>query len=59
MHVIGPVDCFGVQLSFSSEHPGITQVILCDGSVTAIDEDINLDVWEAMGTRSEKFRILQ
>jgi hypothetical protein len=59
MHVIGPVDCFGVQLSFSSEHPGITQVVLCDGSVTAIDEDINLDVWETMGTRSEKFRILQ
>jgi prepilin-type N-terminal cleavage/methylation domain-containing protein len=57
-HIVGPEDCDGVQLSFSSDHPGITQVVMCDGSVQTIEEDINLDVWERMGTRSEKYVIL-
>jgi prepilin-type N-terminal cleavage/methylation domain-containing protein len=57
-HIVGPVDCDGVQLSFSSDHPGIAQVIMCDASVQSIEEDINLDVWERMGTRAEKYVIL-
>jgi prepilin-type N-terminal cleavage/methylation domain-containing protein len=55
MHVVGPQDCDGLQVSFSSDHPGITQVVMCDGSVQQIEEDINLDIWERMGTRSERF----
>ncbi|MCI0334737.1 MAG: DUF1559 domain-containing protein [Planctomycetes bacterium] len=55
MHVVGPQDCFGLQLSFSSDHPGITQVGMCDGSVQVIQEDIDLDTFERMGTRSEKW----
>jgi prepilin-type N-terminal cleavage/methylation domain-containing protein len=57
-HVIGPQDCDGLQLSFSSDHPGITQVVMCDGSVQVIQENINLDVWERMGTRNEKYVVL-
>jgi hypothetical protein len=59
MHVVGPIDCEGLQLSFSSEHPGIVQVGMCDGSVNVIQEDIDLDIWEQMGTRSNKYVMLQ
>jgi prepilin-type N-terminal cleavage/methylation domain-containing protein len=55
MHVVGPIDCEGMQLSFSSEHPGIVQVGMCDGSVQTVQEDIDLDIYEQMGTRSRKF----
>jgi prepilin-type N-terminal cleavage/methylation domain-containing protein len=54
-HVIGPLDCEGLQLSFSSEHPGITQVVMCDGSVQTVDENIDSNIWQDMGTRSDKF----
>jgi prepilin-type processing-associated H-X9-DG protein len=54
-HVVGCYDCFGLQISFSSNHPGMTQVVMCDGSVQAIEEDIDIEVWNNMGTRSEKF----
>jgi prepilin-type N-terminal cleavage/methylation domain-containing protein len=57
-HVVGPEDCEGLQLSFSSDHPGITQVVMCDGSIQVVQENINLDVWERMGTRNEKYVIL-
>jgi type II secretory pathway pseudopilin PulG len=57
-HIIGPLDCDGLQLSFSSDHPGITQVVMADGSVQQIEEDINGDIWEQMGTRSEKWVML-
>jgi prepilin-type N-terminal cleavage/methylation domain-containing protein len=58
MHIVGPIDCEGIQLSFSSEHPGITQVGLADGSVQTIQEDIDLDIWEQMGTRAAKYVML-
>jgi hypothetical protein len=58
MHVVGPIDCDGAQLSFSSDHPSVTQVVMCDGSIQVIEEDIDLDIWEQMGTRSNKFRML-
>jgi prepilin-type N-terminal cleavage/methylation domain-containing protein len=54
-HVVGPDDCDGLQLSFSSDHPGIVQVVMCDGSVQTVQEDIELPIWQDMGTRSEKF----
>jgi prepilin-type processing-associated H-X9-DG protein len=54
-HVVGCYDCFGLQISFSSNHPGMTQVVMCDGSVQAIEEDIDIEIWNHMGTRSDKF----
>lgn len=48
-------ECQAAQLSFSSEHPGVVQVVMCDGSVSQIESDIDLTVWSKMGTRSEKF----
>ncbi|HEY3392515.1 MAG TPA: DUF1559 domain-containing protein [Lacipirellulaceae bacterium] len=54
-HTVGCYDCFGLQISFSSNHPGMTQVVMCDGSVQAIEEDIDIEVWNNMGTRSDKF----
>jgi prepilin-type N-terminal cleavage/methylation domain-containing protein len=54
-HIVGPMDCDGLQLSFSSEHPGIVQVVMCDGSVQAVEEDLDPNVWQDMGTRSDKF----
>jgi hypothetical protein len=47
--------CQALQLSFSSEHPGITQVVMCDGSVHSIQESIGSEVWSKMGTRSSEF----
>ena len=47
--------CQALQLSFSSEHSGITQVVMCDGSVQTIQEGIDSEVWSKMGTRSTEF----
>lgn len=47
--------CQALQLSFSSEHSGIVQVVMCDGSVQQVEDGIDLDIWSKMGTRSEKF----
>lgn len=55
-HTLGPLDCEGLQLSFSSEHSGIVQVVMCDGSVQVIQEDLDSDIWQDMGTRSDKFQ---
>ena len=52
-------ECQALQLSFSSEHSGIVQVVLCDGSVQSIEEGIDSEVWSKMGTRSEKFDRLE
>jgi prepilin-type N-terminal cleavage/methylation domain-containing protein len=57
MHIVGCFDCFGLQISSSSNHPGITQVVMCDGSVQSIEENIDLDVWNNMGTRSYQFTL--
>ncbi|MEX2168872.1 MAG: DUF1559 domain-containing protein [Pirellulales bacterium] len=54
-HVVGRADCDALQLSFSSEHSGVVQVVMCDGSVQGIQEDIDLNIWSQMGTRAEKF----
>jgi prepilin-type N-terminal cleavage/methylation domain-containing protein len=52
---VADAGCQALQLSFSSEHPGVVQVVMCDGSVQTIEEDVDLIVWSKMGTRSEKF----
>jgi hypothetical protein len=54
-HVVGALDCDGLQLSFSSDHPGIVQVVMSDASVQVVQEDIDSNIWQDMGTRSDKF----
>ncbi len=58
-HTVGPLDCEGLQMSFSSEHNGIVQVVMCDGSVQVIQQDISEPVWQDMGTRADKFKFYQ
>ena len=48
-------ECQALQLSFSSEDPGVVQAVLCDGSVQTISDDIDVLVWSQMGTRSSGF----
>jgi prepilin-type N-terminal cleavage/methylation domain-containing protein len=55
-HTVGPLDCEGLQLSFSSDHPGIVQLVMCDGSVQTVGDDIDSYLWQDMGTRSDKFQ---
>ena len=40
------------ELSFSSRHPGGTQVVFADGHVQFISQSISRRVWSAMGTRN-------
>lgn len=35
-----------------SEHPGIVNVAFGDGHVTSINDDVDLNVWRALGTRN-------
>jgi hypothetical protein len=46
-------ECQALQLSFSSEHPGIMQGVLCDGSVRQINEGIDPVVWSSLGSRAD------
>ncbi len=45
-------DCQALQLSFSSAHGGIVQVVMCDASVHRIEDEIDPKVWSNMGTRA-------
>jgi prepilin-type N-terminal cleavage/methylation domain-containing protein/prepilin-type processing-associated H-X9-DG protein len=44
----------GLQIAHnaSSRHPGIVNVLMCDGSVKAIKSSININPWWALGTRA-------
>jgi prepilin-type processing-associated H-X9-DG protein len=44
--------CQQLQLSFSSAHRGVVNVVMCDGSVQGVEDDIDAGVWSNMGTRS-------
>ena len=46
------LQCNMLQLSFSSEHGGITQVVYCDGSVHPVEEGIDPVTWSRQGTRA-------
>lgn len=48
----GNAGCQALQISFSSAHPGTTQVVMCDGSVQTINDGIEAPVWSEMGTRN-------
>ena len=50
----GSKACDALQLSFSSEHPGVVQSVFCDGHVEALSEDIESDVLSNYGTRSSQ-----
>ncbi len=45
-----PVFVDEMELAFSSRHPGGGQVVLADGSVMFVSEDIDRTTWSAMGT---------
>ncbi|MBN1854154.1 MAG: DUF1559 domain-containing protein [Pirellulales bacterium] len=51
----GSAECQAYQISFSSEHGGTVQVVMCDGSVQAYEESVDLDIWSKLGTRSKDF----
>ena len=36
----------------NSRHPGVVNVLFCDGSVKAIKSSINVNTWWALGTRT-------
>ena len=46
-------ECQALQISFSSAHRGIVNVVLCDGSVQRVEEEIDAEIWSEMGTRSK------
>ncbi len=48
----GHAGCMALQLSFSSAHPGVVQVVMGDGSVQIVTDDIDLAIWSEMGTRA-------
>ena len=52
-------ECQALQLSFTSEHPGIVQLSYCDGSVRSINGTIDSEVWSKMGTRSSEYDRLE
>ena len=37
---------------FGSNHPGVTNFVMCDGSVQALSRDVDLAVLDCMGTRA-------
>ncbi len=47
-------ECQELQLSFSSAHTGIVIVVMCDGAVQRIENEVDLKLWSDMGTRSAK-----
>ena len=47
----GDVPYWGGQ--FGSKHPGVTQFVLCDGSVKGVAVSVDLTVYEAYGTRNQ------
>jgi len=46
--------CQSLQLAFGSEHPGIVQMVFCDGHVEQIQEDIDALTWSNYGTRASQ-----
>ena len=40
-----------IVLPASSNHPGVVNLVMVDGSVQSVANDIDMDVWTDMGTR--------
>ncbi|MFO0790984.1 MAG: DUF1559 domain-containing protein [Pirellulales bacterium] len=47
-------ECQKLQLSFGSKHPGIAQMVFCDGHVEGVADDIDKQVWSDIGTRASQ-----
>ena len=47
-------ECQQLQLSFSSAHASVVNVVMCDGSVRSVPDDTDKEVWSDMGTRSDR-----
>jgi hypothetical protein len=45
-------ECQMTQLAFSSNHRGVVNCGMLDGSVQRVEDDIDMAVWSEMGTRS-------
>ena len=45
-------DWWDIVMPATSYHPGIVMVGMCDGSVSAFNDEIDHDVWTAVGTRA-------
>lgn len=46
--------CQMLQLAFGSEHPGMAQVVFCDGHVESIQDEIDATAWSDYGTRASQ-----
>jgi prepilin-type processing-associated H-X9-DG protein len=44
----------GLQIAHvaNSRHPGVVNVLMCDGSVKAIKSSINVNTWWALGSKA-------
>jgi prepilin-type N-terminal cleavage/methylation domain-containing protein len=40
-----------IELGYSSHHAGVVQAVFGDGRVTAISENIDMNIWKGIGTR--------
>jgi len=47
-------ECQQLQLSFGSEHPGGMNLVKCDGSVSFLNEGVDLFVWRDLATRDQQ-----
>lgn len=41
-----------IMTTAGSRHPGMVNLLLCDGSVRNVNDTVNLQVWRALGTRA-------
>jgi prepilin-type processing-associated H-X9-DG protein len=47
-------ECQQLQLSFSSAHASVVNVVMCDGSVRSVPDDTDPKAWSDMGSRSDR-----
>jgi hypothetical protein len=47
-------ECQQLQLSYSSAHSSVVNIVLCDAAVRSISDDIDAEVWSEMGSRSDR-----
>jgi prepilin-type N-terminal cleavage/methylation domain-containing protein/prepilin-type processing-associated H-X9-DG protein len=48
----GTMTNMAMQVPPSSRHPGGVNVLMCDGAVRFIDDNVELEIWRALGTRN-------
>jgi prepilin-type N-terminal cleavage/methylation domain-containing protein len=47
-------DCQKLQLAFGSTHPGMTQIVHCDGSAAVVNDEVDPIVWRDLATRDSE-----